>query len=250
MLKKTEPPQPPDQFSRRRVGGAPQQHMSILLITPTFSEYTPARAAVADLLKEGELELQVCGMGQASATALCQRLAGRAGELRGLALIGWAGGLCSELTAGDRVLAEAALDVQGRRAPCTVIDLPGARVGALLTVPAPLLTRQAKSAAWGSGALAVEMEAFPLAVWAKAHDLPFVHARVILDPVHETLPDLGDALDTFGRVRPGRLVRRLLAQPRLLLDLLHLARRWQTLNPILGQLARAVAQAWPRQDPA
>jgi nucleoside phosphorylase len=213
----------------------------LLLITPTFSEYTPARAAVADVLTGSELELKVCGMGQASAMALCQRLAGRTGELRGLALIGWAGGLQRDLAAGDIVLADAALDAEGQRAPCSMANLPGARVGALLSVSAPLLTPQAKQAAASSGALAVEMEAYPLAAWAWAHDLPFIHARVILDPVSEALPDLGDALDAFGRVRPGRLASRLLTQPQLILDLLRLARRMRELGPVLSALARTIS---------
>lgn len=223
---------------------------SLLLVTPTFPEYTLVRAAVGDLLANDGLEVHVCGMGQVSATALCQRLEARTHSLRGLALIGWAGGLCPNLAAGDIVLADAALDVQGERVPCTVIELPGAEVGTLLTVPAPLLTPQAKSATWNCGALAVEMEAYPLAVWARAHNLPFVHARVILDPVSEALPDLGDALDLFGRVRRGRLARRLLARPWLAVALLRLACRIQTLGPVLSQVARTVAQAWQEQDPS
>jgi len=213
----------------------------LLLITPTFSEYAAARAALADMLAEGELELQVCGMGQACAAALCRWLAERACDLRGLALIGWAGGLHPDLTAGDIVLADAALNTEGQRAPCSVVNLPGARVGALLSVSAPLLTPQAKQAASSSDALAVEMEAYPLAVWAEAHNLPFVHVRVVLDPVNEALPDLGDALDACGRVRPGRLALRLLTHPRLALNLLRLARRMRELDPVLGALARAVS---------
>jgi hypothetical protein len=221
----------------------------LLFVAPTFPEYTLVRAAVVDLLAAGWLELEVCGMGQARAAALCQRLEARTRPLRGLALIGWAGGLCPDLTAGDVVLADTALNTQGQRVPCTVILLPGARVGTLLTVPAPLLTPRSKGVAWGYGALAVEMEAYPLAAWAEAHNLSFVHARVILDPFNEALPDLGDALDPFGRVRLGHLARRLPARPWLARDLLHLAHCTQSLSPILGGLARAVAQAWPEQDP-
>lgn len=222
---------------------------SLLLVTPTSSEYALVGAAVGDLLANDGLEIYVCGMGQASATALCHRLQARTRSLKGLALIGWAGGLCPNLAAGDIVLADAALDVQGERVPCTVIQLPGAKVGTLLTVPAPLLTPQAKSAASNCGALAVEMEAYPVAAWAWTHNLPFVHARVILDPVSEALPDLGDALDLLGRVRRGRLARRLLARPRLAVALLHLAYRVQTLGPVLSKAARAIAQAWQEQDP-
>ena len=225
-------------------------HELLLLVAPTFPESTLVRATMEDSLAGGGLEMCVCGMGPASAIALCQRLEARTPSLNGLALLGWAGGLCPDLAAGDVVLADAAMDVQGERVPCTVIELPGVKVGALLTVPAPLLTPQAKSAAWNSGALAVEMEAYPLATWARARDLPFVHARVILDPVSEALPDLGDALDLLGRVHRGRLARRLLARPWLIVALYRLMSRTQALGPVLSEVARAVVEAWQEQHPA
>jgi hypothetical protein len=223
-------------------------HRPFLLLAPTLSESAPIRAAVADGLARGELELSVCGIGQMCATSLCERL-DRTGWLGCIALIGWAGGLRPDLAAGDIVLADAALNAQGQCAPCTPVSLPGARVGALLSVPAPLLTPQAKRTATSCGALAVEMEAYPLAAWACAHHLPFIHARVILDTVNEALPDLGDALDAVGRVRPGRLAARLLARPGLALDVLHFVRRMKRLDPILGMLAHVIfsfeSAVWP-----
>ena len=218
-------------------------HQPLLLLAPTLSEYAPVRAALADRLANGELQLAAFGIGQSCATTLCERLESTGWSGR-MALIGWAGGLCSDLTAGDVVLANAALNVQGQSTPCMAVSLPGARVGALLSVPAPLLTPQAKRTAQSCGALAVEMEAYPLAAWAWAHDLSFIHARVILDTVGETWPDLGDALDVLGRVRPGRLATRLLARPRLALDLLRFARRMKGLDPILGALALAISDLW------
>jgi nucleoside phosphorylase len=219
----------------------------LLLVAPTIPESALVRAAVADLLADGGLEIEVCGMGPASATALCQRLEARTRPLGGLALVGWAGGLSPDLAVGDVVLAYASVDGQGVRVPCTVIELPGAKVGALLTASEPLLTPQAKSDAWKGGALAVEMEAYPLAEWARERGLPFVHARVILDPVGEDLPDLGDALDLLGRVRWGRLVRRLLSRPSLIVALYRLMRRNQAIGPVLGGVARSVVEAWEDQ---
>ena len=195
-------------------------------------------------MADSGVEAQACGMGQAFATALCQRLDARVRSLRGLALVGWAGGLSPQLSAGDIVLADAAIDLHGERVPCNVIRLPGAKVGPMLTVPAPLLSPRAKSAVWGGGVLAAEMEAYPLALWARTHHLPFAHVRVILDPANEALPDLGDALDSLGRLRWSHLARRLATRPRLVATLLHLARRVHTLSPVLSQVARSVAQAW------
>ena len=211
----------------------------LLLITPTHSEYTAVRAALADRLVEGRLELVKCGMGMAAAAALCQRLE-RSGWTGSMVLLGWAGGLSPDLAAGDCVVADAAVDSDGRRVSLATPELPGATVGPLLCVDTPLLTPQAKHDAWLSGALAVEMEAYPLAVWAAARPAPFIHARVILDTVDEALPDLGDALDAQGRVRPVRLAARLVARPRTALSLLWLARRVRALDQALGALARAV----------
>ena len=84
-----------------------------LLLAPTLSESAPIRAAVADGLARGELELSVCGIGQMCATSLCERL-DRTGWLGCIALIGWAGGLRLDLAAGDVVLADAALNVLGQ----------------------------------------------------------------------------------------------------------------------------------------
>ncbi len=212
---------------------------SVLLVTPTSSEYATVRAAIGARLTPGRLALVRCGMGMDAAVALCRRL--EDAEWSGtLALLGWAGGLSPDLAAGDCVIADAALDGKGHRVLLTAPDLPGVAAGPVLCVPEPLATPQAKRDAQRSGALAVEMEAYPLAAWAAAHRLPFIHARVILDAVDESLPDLGDALNAQCRVHPGRLARRLLARPRTIFNVLWMARRVRVLGPVLGWLARAV----------
>jgi nucleoside phosphorylase len=226
---------------------APQS--PLLFITPTISEYAPVKSALARPLARQTVRLEMCGIGPARAGAFAQRLE-QSGPLGGLALIGWAGGLRPDLLAGDVVVAEMALDVQGTSVPCTVVELVGAARGTLLTVHEALMTPAAKYAARASGALAVEMEAVPLAAWAAAHGLPFIHARVILDTLDEGLPDLGGALGPFGRVRPLRLVRGLVLQPRLVIDLWSEARRLQRLRPTLGALAGAILEAWRSGVPA
>ncbi|MCJ7622597.1 MAG: hypothetical protein MUO76_03770, partial [Anaerolineaceae bacterium] len=111
------------------------------------------------------------------------------------------------------------------------------------------LTPQEKDTLRSSGALALEMEAYPFAAWAHARGLPFMHARVVLDTVEESLPDLGSALDTFGRANLFQFAKRLCAAPRLIGQLFHLYRRIQILNPALNRLARDVAQSWFDQLP-
>jgi len=211
----------------------------VLLVTPTSSEYEAVRAAIGERLAPGRLALVRCGMGMDAAAALCRRLedAGWSGTL---ALLGWAGGLSPDLAAGDCVIADAALDREGHHVLLAAPDLSGVTAGPVLCVPEPLATPQAKRDGQRSGALAVEMEAYPLAAWTAARSLPFIHARVILDAVDEDLPDLGDALDAQGRVHPGRMVRRLLAHPRTIFNVLWMARRVRELGPVLGWLARAV----------
>lgn len=67
------------------------------------------------------------------------------------------------------------------------------------------------------------MEAYPLAAWASAHDIPFIHGRVILDSAEDDLPGLSS--------------RNL----RFISDSLRLIKLIRKVDPILGQLACAVA---------
>ena len=216
----------------------------IILIAPTRQEYAVVRAAVRDLSSAGAVEVVSCGMGPASATAFCGTFDARAHTLRGLALVGWAGGISPALAAGDIAVADEALGSRGQSAPCTIIRLPGAAVGPMLTVSEPVVGPEAKAELWDGRLLAVEMEAYPLAAWAREHSLPFVHARVILDPADEALPDLSDVLDSRGQPRWGQLARRLARRPSLVVDLLRLARRAGAVNPVLGELVRSVVQGF------
>ncbi|MEJ2209545.1 MAG: hypothetical protein P8129_10970 [Anaerolineae bacterium] len=221
----------------------------LLFITPTISEYRSVEQALDTASARNMARLALCGMGSLRAEAFARDLA-QGPPVAGLVLLGWAGGLETGLAVGDVVVAEAARDEEGAVVPCSPIDLPGARRGTLLTVRRVLLSAAAKQAAWANGALAVEMEAYPLAAWAAAQGLPFVHARVILDAADEDLPSLATALDAFGRVRPLPLLGELLARPRLVPHLWLMARRLGRLRPILGALAAAVLEAWPPGAPA
>jgi adenosylhomocysteine nucleosidase len=216
---------------------------SLILVTPTLSEYRAVRPFVAGRVADGVLETLMCGIGPQRAAALSRRLDERGDLPSSLALVGVAGGLDPALAAGDIVLASTAWDEEGRRAPCTVIPLAGASVGPILTVSRALYTPAEKAARREAGALAVEMEAYPLAGWAAERGLPFVHARVILDPFDEPLPDLGDVLDEYGRIQPAGLLRILLAHPSRIAEMAQLVRRSQVTAPPLGRLAQAVVTA-------
>jgi len=160
-------------------------------------------------------------------------------DVERLLLVGWAGGLHPDMGAGEAIVADCVLDEAGRRAPCSVPAVPGARVGPTLTVAEALLSPQAKRAARASGALAVEMEAYPLAAWAAARGIPFAHVRLISDGPNDNLPDFRPALDPSGRLRPLAL----LAHPRLAFDLARLSLRLLRLERRLGALARKAVEA-------
>ena len=91
---------------------------------------------MTDWSADGKLQLAICDMGLACAAALCQQLE-RSGWLENMALIGWAGGLCPNLATGDSVLADAAMNIHGQRVSLVPPNLPGTKVGALLSAPAP-----------------------------------------------------------------------------------------------------------------
>lgn len=222
----------------------------LLLVVPTIHEFNAIQPAVKGLLSSGRIELAMSGMGLQAVRDFCQMLERRDLTLSGLALLGWAGGLSPDLEAGDVVIANLALNTNGGLHPCKVIPLSGATVGPVLTLPTPVTTPPEKNMHRASGALAVDMESYPLAEWTQAKGLLFIHARVVLDTFDESLPDLGDTLDTFGRVHPFKFATRLLIKPHLIDQLFRLSLKVRRLTPPLGRLAQAVGETWFNQFPS
>jgi hypothetical protein len=201
-----------------------------LILTPTSLEYAAVKKALP-----GTIQLRQCGVGEQQSGLFCQCLPETPACL---VLIGWAGGLAPHLAIGDIVCANLVLREGQPPLPCTPLPLQGVHTGPILTVPQALLTLAEKRQAYqASGALAVEMEAYPIAAWAQQRDIPFVHLRVISDRRDESLPDLGAGLDASGRVHLLPLLQKLMRQPALIATLWHLNRRLQSLNPILATLA-------------
>jgi len=207
--------------------------LATVVLTATKWEQRPVRRALARMIARGDVRLMICGIGPRQEMDCC-RLLGDMADVERLLLVGWAGGLHPDMGAGEAIVADCVLDEAGRRAPCSVPAVPGARVGPTLTVAEALLSPQAKRAARASGALAVEMEAYPLAAWAAARGIPFAHVRLISDGPNDNLPDFRPALDPSGRLRPLAL----LAHPRLAFDLARLSLRLLRLERRLGALAR------------
>jgi nucleoside phosphorylase len=134
-------------------------------------------------------------------------------------LLGVCGALVADLRAGDLVLSDATwvpnptyaeLERMPHCAPDRTVsqlrDLAYKQqrqlvIGPLLTSDRVLAAVEEKRAAAATGALAVEMEAGPLARWARDHSVPFSHLRIVLDPLDSALPRARDAQNEPGLAR-------------------------------------------------
>jgi hypothetical protein len=87
-------------------------------------------------------------------------------------------------------------------------------VGPMLTSDHVLSSVDQKQNGAATGALAVEMEAGPLARWATGRSLPFVHLRVVLDPLESALPPTELPTDDHGYAQKGSLLSHALTHPR------------------------------------
>lgn len=156
---------------------------------------------------DGMLVFEI-GMGPIAAAATLPTLTAVAP--REVWLLGVCGALQRDLKPGDLVLSNATwlcslADAPPQRMPHPLPDPTIAHlrhlahrqqrqlvIGPVLTSDRLLTTVQAKRAAAVSGALAVEMEAGPLARWANSRGVPFLHLRVVLDPLDGALPHVSD----------------------------------------------------------
>jgi nucleoside phosphorylase len=219
----------------------------LFFIMPTAGEYRVVEAVVR--ARRWPVTLRMCGIGPRRAAAICTEF-DRGARPRGLALLGWAGGLRDDLAVGDIVIADRALAAGRRDVNCLPLPLPGtAHVhrGPVLTADHVVAAPAAKRTAATCGALAVEMEAYPLAAWAAQHEAPFVHGRVILDTVADALPALNGVLDGYGRLQIRPLLGALARRPALLGEFTRLALRLRGVNRRLAELTETVAVALLRQ---
>jgi adenosylhomocysteine nucleosidase len=205
-----------------------------MILAPTTFEYRVVHKALRGWLAEGRGLCWQCGMGEARAEAFCRTLESQ--PPGALVLLGWGGGLDPELAAGAVICGDAALRAGQPALAGQVLLLPGCRVGPTLTVPRALCSPAEKRQAQAGGALAVEMEAYPLARWALRRGIPFFHVRLISDALDETLPDLG-----AGEAGLGGVLKHILRRPALLPELWRFGQRVRALNPRLAELAREIA---------
>jgi hopanoid-associated phosphorylase len=120
---------------------------------------------------------------------------------RGLVSFGTAGGLIPGAKPGQWIIAHKVLDMPQAAGEYVAHDthlawaealrraMPGALRADLAGVTAPVVTADDKAAlARESGAAAADMESHIVARVAQAHGLPFVAARVVIDPAERSLP--------------------------------------------------------------
>jgi nucleoside phosphorylase len=206
-----------------------------LVVTPTALEKSAVQNALKKYLLPSPVQSMICGVGEGQSRLFCQKI--DKNMVSCLVLLGWAGGLAAGVAAGDIVCADAALRDGQPPISCRTLPIKNARSGPILTVPKALLTPAKKQSAQASGALAVEMEAYPLAEWADQVGIPFVHARVILDTLDESLPDFGDGLDASTGLRVGPFLKRVARHPGLVWELWKLNARIRLTNLALENLA-------------
>ncbi len=219
----------------------PERSSIPLFVAPTSVEYAAVRKALKPALAAQRVHLVQCGVGEKNAAEFCRHL--HPAEISYLVLLGWAGGLVSELPVGAVIFADTALREGRQPLSCLTLPVVGSLTGPILTSPIVLNTPAEKYAAVAGGALAVEMEAYSLAAWAVENHILFVHGRLILDSVEETLPDTGSFQDETGRIRLGSLLKNMAARPALFLSLARLFRRVRKLDPFLEKLAADSLQA-------
>jgi hypothetical protein len=222
-----------------------------LLIVPTRWESEVVLGALSDAVPDpawdvpawraDDLLIVEPGMGPDLTAVILPRL--ETLQLGGVWLFGWCGGLRPDLRVGDLVLADATIfarqdSLTGRIShppPDPLVaqmrrlaDRLGLRLalGSVLTSDHLLRSVAQKEAAAATSAVAVEMEAGPLARWSEERSLPFVHIRVVLDPLGLALPSMRLPADQHGRARKGALFYYALANPR----------DWPALWRLLGQM--------------
>jgi len=141
------------------------------------------------------------GVGERAGAALQALLKRR--SPKGVAVVGYAGGLRADLRPGVLVLADRVLDEKGGLEVDPALlrqaqkRLPKARIGPLFTDRR--LTPREEKEKLGERALAVDMETSHLARVLSAQGIPFLALRVILDAYEEEAPGDGRKVLWAGR---------------------------------------------------
>jgi hopanoid-associated phosphorylase len=173
--------------------------------------------------------LVVCRSARSELAAVAESAA-RQGY-RGIISFGVAGGLASNLRAGDWVVASGVFESQTMRKTDAawsrrlVGAIEGARYAPIIGVDAPICEPAMKRELHNkTGAAAVDMESHVVSRLAAAHRLAFAAVRVIVDPADRVVPRAalrGMGLD--GRADMSAVLRELVSRPSQLSPLARIA---------------------------
>ena len=148
-----------------------------------------------------------------------------------LVSFGLCGGLAPDIETGDLIMPKAVmmegetLSLDGDWFEKISSDLPYAKTGKLISVNEAVTSPQAKALLHEqSGAMAVDVESFAVMQAAKAHNLPSLILRAVLDPSHQTLPEAAlRGVNANGETQIWPVIKALIRHPQDLPDLIRLS---------------------------
>lgn len=146
--------------------------------------------------------------------------------------VGFAGGTSPVAGSGALVIADKVMDkvsgeevlpdvsrVKKAKALC-VKEKISAHTGGVVSVREAIARPHEKAAIGASHtALAIDMESFAAARFAKEKKIPFLVLRSVFDAVETELPDFQDCIDEAGETSSAKVVRHILCSPKDILKL-------------------------------
>lgn len=145
---------------------------------------------------------------------------------------GYCGGLKEGMACGQAVIADSlrGLDDEGSVAGDAELGALASEVlirqsivfqrGQLVSSPRAVLKIKDKEALAGrTGAIAVDMESYPLVRAAHAKKIASVTVRFVVDASQDELTDTEPFLDEEAKVQPFRLIREMIRRPKILIEL-------------------------------
>jgi len=146
---------------------------------------------------------------------------------------GVCGGLAPDIKSGDLILADhimmegATLSVDPAWHKKISQQLPDAKTGTIVSVKEAVTTPQAKARIFAqSGAVAVDVETYAVMQAAKAHNLPGLIIRAVLDPADQALPQAAlGGVNANGETQIWPVIKGLIRRPQDLPDLIRLGRQ-------------------------
>jgi hopanoid-associated phosphorylase len=207
----------------------------------------PMAAGEVVHLPDGRL-LRLSGIGVMPAHLASETLV----EKGATALLSWgiAGGLLPALSPGGLVVPEKVLSSDGvsfsvdtqwhERLRARLSGHVDLHTGPIIQSPTVLRSPEEKIALFNQyGAIAVDMESAAVAQVALLAGVPFMAIRAVSDPANMSIPPRVMAtIDERGRLRPFRLLERLVHHPQELLPLVRLARTFRAAQTTLATVAR------------